>query len=70
MKAETVFHALERTSPKGGPFVGTCWLCGTPNLKANAACEPCPNHRGMSNAQAIIAAVQGNLADMTKRNNQ
>lgn len=35
-------HGLERTSPKGGPFLGRCVYCGVENLPMSAALEPCP----------------------------
>jgi hypothetical protein len=34
-------HGLERTSPKGGPFVGRCIYCGQVGLPMRAALEPC-----------------------------
>lgn len=34
-------HGLERTSPKGGPFLGRCRYCGKENLPMKAATEPC-----------------------------
>jgi hypothetical protein len=34
-------HGLERTSPKGSPFVGMCRYCGMENLPMRAALEPC-----------------------------
>lgn len=55
-------HALVRTSPKGGPFLGTCTLCGTPNLPMRAACEPCSNQRGLSQDEALIDVIETALA--------
>lgn len=52
-------HNIERTSPKGGPFVGTCVLCGTPNLKMEDAMEDCPNQRGMTEEESILEAIKG-----------
>lgn len=52
-------HALERTSPKGGPFIGTCRLCGTPNLPGEAIWQECPNQRGLTNEEAIVESVIG-----------
>ena len=34
-------HILERTSPKGGPFRGTCVRCGQTELPAVAARALC-----------------------------
>lgn len=58
-----VCHALERTSPKGFgmKFIGTCRLCGTPNLSASAALEECPNQRGLTQDEALIEAIEGDI---------
>lgn len=58
MSARARHHSLERTSPKGGPFVGTCTLCGTPNLRLDALREGCPNQRGLSQDEALLEAIQ------------
>ncbi|SEK36480.1 hypothetical protein SAMN04515666_101332 [Bosea lupini] len=50
-------HAIERTSPKGGPFIGTCRLCGTPGLSAADALQPCPNQRGLTADEALLEAI-------------
>ena len=34
-------HVLQRTSPKGQAFVGTCVRCGQGDLPAVAAKDPC-----------------------------
>lgn len=52
-------HAIERTSPKGGPFFGTCMKCGRTNLPGSAALEPCDNPSGMSEDEALIMAIEG-----------
>ena len=52
-------HSLERTSPKGGPFVGRCVLCGQEGLRSGGALLPCPNTRSVSDAQALIDAING-----------
>jgi hypothetical protein len=52
-------HHVERTSPKGQDFIGTCRLCGKPNLKASAALEDCENFRGLSAEEALIEAITG-----------
>jgi hypothetical protein len=59
-----VYHAVERTSPKGPgqTFIGTCRLCGTPNLTASAALEECPNQRGLTQDEALIEAITGKPA--------
>ena len=51
-------HALERTSPKGEPFVGTCWLCGKQGVTlAQMASEECPNIRGLTQEEALFEAI-------------
>jgi hypothetical protein len=52
-------HAIERTSPKGAAFIGTCRLCGTPNLPASAALEECPNLRGLTRDESVIESISG-----------
>lgn len=54
-----VYHAIERTSPKGTPFVGTCRLCGIPNLPAEAARLECENPRGLTNDESLIETIVG-----------
>lgn len=52
-------HHINRTSPKGQEFIGTCSLCGKPDLKAKDALEDCENARGLTAEQALIEAVTG-----------
>jgi hypothetical protein len=54
-------HHVERTSPKGPgmPFIGTCRLCGKPNLPASAALEDCENVRGLSTEEAMVEVIMG-----------
>ena len=52
-------HCLERTSPKGGPFIGTCCLCGKPNLRMEQANEFCGNPNSVTAEQALIDAIGG-----------
>ena len=54
-----VCHALERTSPKGGPFLGYCILCGKENLPIAACGKKCSNPRNVSRDDAIISAIEG-----------
>ena len=51
------FHHIERTSPKGGPFLGTCVLCGKTGLRLSAANEPCDNVRRVSAEDAIVEMI-------------
>lgn len=53
-------HSLERTSPKGGPFIGRCVKCGKTDLLGSAVNEECPNPSGMTQAQDILNAIAGN----------
>lgn len=57
-------HHVERTSPKGPgmAFIGTCRLCGKPNLPASAALEDCENVRGLSVEQAFIETITGSAS--------
>lgn len=55
-------HALERTSPKGQTFVGTCRLCGQPGLSSRDAMKPCENVRGLSQEEAVLEAIVGGEA--------
>ena len=51
---------INRTSPKGQPFVGTCAACGRTGLTfANMKDDDCENVRGMSQEEAVLEAVVG-----------
>lgn len=52
-------HHVERTSPKGGPFLGVCILCGKRDLPASAALEDCENFRGLTTEEAMIESITG-----------
>lgn len=52
-------HSLARTSSKGGPFVGTCTLCGKQGLTLKAMNEECENVRGATQGQALMEAIRG-----------
>ena len=52
-------HHVERTSPKGQAFVGTCRLCGKTDLKMSAALEDCENVRGLTVEEAMIESITG-----------
>lgn len=54
-------HYVERTSPKGPgmPFIGTCRLCGKPDLPASAALEDCENVRGLTAEEALVETISG-----------
>lgn len=59
--SEVVTHLIDRTSPAGPgkPFVGRCRLCGAENLPFEAALQPCPNPKGISQDDALVAAIEG-----------
>lgn len=50
-------HQLERTSPKGQYFIGTCTLCGKGNLTMSAVHEDCENVRGLTKEEALIEMI-------------
>lgn len=50
-------HALVRTSPKGGPFVGTCTKCGIQNLTLMQASEECVNPAGLTGDETLLATL-------------
>ncbi len=52
-------HHVERTSPKGQKFIGTCRLCGKTGLPASAALEDCENVRGLTEEEAMIESIVG-----------
>ena len=52
-------HSIERTSPKGEKFVGTCSLCGRQGLTILQSQDDCENLRGLTEDQALVEAVKG-----------
>lgn len=52
-------HSLNRTSPKGHSFVGTCSLCGKQSLTLADMNSECENTRGLTQDEAVIEAVLG-----------
>jgi hypothetical protein len=59
MSKTNATHAIERTSPKGGPFIGTCRLCGQTGLRAGDALVICPNPGGVTSDEALIDVIDG-----------
>ncbi len=47
-------HAVIRTSPKGGPFLGKCTKCGREGLRLGGALEECPADDVVSDSQALL----------------
>lgn len=52
-------HSIQRTSPKGQDFVGTCSLCGTPNLTFANIHDECSNQRKLTEEDAVMEAITG-----------
>jgi len=51
---------VNRTSPIGTDFVGTCASCGKEGLTFEVmATEECSNPLGMTNETALIQAIEG-----------
>ncbi len=54
-------HNVERTSPKGGPFIGICQNCGREDITIEQAMSTeCPNLIHTTQGQAVIAAILKN----------
>ena len=51
-------HAIERTSPKGGPFIGTCRLCGRKGLTIMQSQDDCDNVRGLTEDDALLDTLK------------
>lgn len=51
-------HALRRTSPKGGPFLGTCMQCGETGLPSNAVLKPCTNPANLTQDESLLLAIK------------
>lgn len=54
-------HSLERTNPKGVPFIGTCVLCGRTGLTKSDMNTECENIRGLSSDDAVLEAISGEV---------
>lgn len=50
-------HALERTSPLGERFIGTCIQCGKTSLTIGQMGEQCDNLRGLTQDQALLEVL-------------
>lgn len=50
-------HALNRTSPNGGPFIGTCFKCGATDLPSQAVSWRCSNVANLSQDEALSIAI-------------
>lgn len=56
-------HSIERTSPKGTEFIGTCWKCGKTGLKGGDALVECENTLGLSHEEDMKMALEGPAKD-------
>ena len=52
-------HSLNRTSPKGGRFLGTCTKCGVENIPLARMQEECANPANFTQEEALIHAIKG-----------
>lgn len=59
-------HNIERTSPKGGPFIGTCVLCGKPGLTSGQVNEFCANPNSVTQEESVMSAIKGTVSDGSK----
>ena len=51
---------VNRTSPKGQPFLGTCAACGKRGITfEELSRDQCDNVRRMTNEQALLEAIEG-----------
>jgi hypothetical protein len=55
-------HALSRTSPKGGPFLGKCFKCGREDIPLSDNTE-CVNPAAITDDEALIIAIEGRPDD-------
>jgi len=53
-----VSHSLRRTSPKGGPFTGTCTKCGREGIALADMHGGCPNPANLSDGDALMIAIR------------
>lgn len=51
-------HALTRTSPKGGSFIGKCIKCGIEDIPLSKIHEECVNPSGLSNTDSLMIMIK------------
>jgi hypothetical protein len=51
-------HSLQRTSPKGQPFVGTCTKCGMTDIPLSKMREECANPANLTQEEALVIAIK------------
>lgn len=59
-------HSLNRTSPKGGPFIGTCMKCGTEGISLADAHGECQNPANLTDGECLIAAFNDGPAPVER----
>ena len=57
MSEQTMMHALKRTSPKGGPFIGQCTKCGVRDIPLKRIGEECANPANITKDEALMRAI-------------
>lgn len=62
-------HAITRTSPKGGPFIGRCIKCGAEGLGMGAPLENCPADGIVSDEQVLMEMLEAPTFDMSIHHN-
>lgn len=55
----TAHPLINRTSPYGQPFIGTCASCGKTGITMGQMREECQNPRNMTQEQALVEAIKG-----------
>lgn len=50
---------VNRTSPKGQPFIGTCASCGKTDITFETMNNECSNPRGLTQEQSLLEAIEG-----------
>ena len=69
LPAPSRMHSLNRTSPKGGPFIGVCSLCGKAGLTLDDIHnDECENPRGLSQDDAVVEAIVGPVPNRLRFN--
>ena len=69
LPAPSRMHSLNRTSPKGGPFIGVCSLCGKAGLTLDDIHnDECENPRGLSQDDAVVEAIVGPVPNGDREN--
>lgn len=51
-------HALRRTSPKGGKFIGVCVNCGRENIPLSQANKPCKNWMNRTAGETLAHMIR------------